>query len=122
MGHSLAKEEASCTTCDSPAGLSHFCVSASPARGCTDTFPERLTLSPARGLHASMTLPALALTFLLILSPLLLAWGQMHHGPMTPQVHTEAGKGGLCLSLTKMVLLLLCLSVCYMALPCSAYS
>lgn len=62
-----------------------------------------------------MALPVLALTFLLTLAPLLLARGQTHHGPVTPW---EAGKSGLCLSLTKMVLLLLCLHIRYMALPC----
>ncbi|KAF4793123.1 hypothetical protein TURU_113746 [Turdus rufiventris] len=58
-------------------------------RGCADTFPAWLTLSPARALHASMAQPELALTFLLTLAPLLLARGQMHHGPVTPW---EAGK------------------------------
>lgn len=115
VGRSLSKEEASCATCDFPVGLSHFCVSASPVQGCADTFPAWLTLSPARALHASMARPELALTFLLTLAPLLLAWGQMHHGPVTPW---EAGKSGLCLSLTKMVLLLLYLHICSMALPC----
>ncbi|XP_059693000.1 uncharacterized protein LOC132322524 [Haemorhous mexicanus] len=39
-----------------------------------------------------MALPVLALTFFLALAPLLLAWGQMHHGPVTPGLHQEAGK------------------------------
>ncbi|XP_031951778.1 uncharacterized protein LOC116437754 [Corvus moneduloides] len=39
-----------------------------------------------------MALPALAQTFLLVLAPLLLAREQMHHSPMTPWVHTEAGR------------------------------
>lgn len=90
--------------------------------GCTDTFPEWLTLIPAQGLHTSMALPVLALTFFLALETLLLAQGQVHHDPGTPWVHKEAGKSGLCLSLAKTVLLLCCLRVCCMALPWSAHS
>ncbi|RLV96108.1 hypothetical protein DV515_00012693 [Chloebia gouldiae] len=88
----ISTEEAYCTTCDSPVELSHFCVNASPVQGCTDTFPEQLMLSPARGLDASMALPALALTFFLALAPLLLAWGQKHHSPENPWVYQEAEK------------------------------
>lgn len=64
-----------------------------------------------------MALPELALAFFLALAPLLLARGQTHHGPVTPWVRQEAGKSGLCLSLTEMVLLLLYLHICYTALP-----
>ncbi|XP_037980369.1 receptor-type tyrosine-protein phosphatase F-like isoform X4 [Motacilla alba alba] len=39
-----------------------------------------------------MALPVLALTFFPALAPLLLARGQIHHGPVTPWVHQEAGK------------------------------
>ncbi|TRZ09862.1 hypothetical protein HGM15179_017260 [Zosterops borbonicus] len=49
-------------------------------------------LSPAQGLHAWMALPVRAMTFFLALALLLLAQGQMHHGPVTPWVHKEAGK------------------------------
>lgn len=52
-------------------------------------------LSPAQGLHAWMALPVRAMTFFLALALLLLAQGQMHHGPVTPWVHKEAGKSGL---------------------------
>ncbi|XP_077646526.1 uncharacterized protein LOC110484191 [Lonchura striata] len=60
--------------------------------GCADTFPEQLMPSPAWGLHASMALPALALTFFLALAPLLLALGQKRHDPENPWVYQEAGK------------------------------
>lgn len=122
MGRSLSKEEAFCTTCDFPVWLFHFCVCTSPALGYTDTFPEWLRLSPALGLCASMALRGLALAFLLVLAPLLLAQGQMDPGPEKQGGAKETGKSGLSLSLTEKVLLLLCLRICYVALPCSAHS
>uniref|UniRef100_A0A674HMV0 Fibronectin type-III domain-containing protein n=1 Tax=Taeniopygia guttata TaxID=59729 RepID=A0A674HMV0_TAEGU len=49
-------------------------------------------LSPARGLHASMALPALALTFFLALASPLLARGQKRHGSENPRAYQEAEK------------------------------